>query len=193
MRCRACGQENPVDGRYCNRCGSELSDSITGAAPAASIADAEEILFVLRPTFFFVGVRYMIALLLCLGFAWGYVYWIQNYPDANMPWWGFILAGVLLFLPAFFAHLQRSREVYTLTNHKIEFTYGILSKIRRNIPLHKVQDVTVTRSVGERLLGVGDILIDSAAATGKIPLRNVPEPEKYADAILRQIQRYRSD
>ncbi|MBI4467719.1 MAG: PH domain-containing protein [Acidobacteria bacterium] len=189
MRCPACGQENPAESRFCNRCGSDLVPTLATSAQAGPVAPVEEILFVIRPAFFFVGLRYLIAVLTASAAAWAYATWIDRYPDAELPWWGMLGITSLLFLPAVIAHVQRSREVYTLTNHKIEFTYGILSKIRRNIPLNKVQDVTVTRSFGERLLGLGDILIDSAAVTGKIPLRNIREPEMHADVILRQIQR----
>jgi hypothetical protein len=40
------------------------------------------------------------------------------------------------------------------------------------------------------LFGIGDVVIDSAAESGKIPMRNVSSPEKYADLILRQIERH---
>lgn len=188
MTCRSCGRDNPVESRFCNSCGADLSKSAEGTPPASAIGEAEEILFVLRPTFFFVGLRYAFAVLLSVAAGLGYAYWTQRQPEAAPPAWVMLLAGVIFFLPALLGHIQRSREVYVLTNQKIEFSYGILSKIRRNIPLNKVQDVTVTRSLGERMLGIGDILIDSAAATGKIPLRNVADPERYADAILKQIQ-----
>jgi hypothetical protein len=46
----------------------------------------------------------------------------------------------------------------------------------------------VTQSIMERLLGIGDIVIDSAAEGGKIPLRNIRQPGGYADMILREIQ-----
>ena len=189
MRCQACGQENPAESRYCNRCGADLHKEAADSRPAGPVAEVEEILFVLRPAFLFVGLRYGLAALMCAGVAFLHAYWRSRYPDANVPWWGLVILAIVIFLPALVAHVRRSREIYTLTSHKIEFTYGILSKIRRNIPLNKVQDVTVTRSFFERLVGVGDILIDSAAATGKIPLRNVRDPEKHADTILQQIQR----
>jgi uncharacterized membrane protein YdbT with pleckstrin-like domain len=105
-----------------------------------------------------------------------------------LPWWSVLIVAVIVLIPAVYRHILRQREVYTLTNHKIEFTYGLIAKLRRNIPLRNVQDVTVTQSVFERLLGIGDIVIDSAAQGGKIPLRNIHWPEKYSDMILREIQ-----
>ena len=46
--------------------------------------------------------------------------------------------------------------------------YGIIAKITRNIPLRNIQDVTVTASVWQRLLNLGDIEIESASEAGKL-------------------------
>ncbi len=97
-----------------------------------------------------------------------------------------LVFGLLIFLNPIYHHILRQREVYTLTNHKIEFTYGLLSKTTRNIPLSKIQDVTATSSALERLLGIGDVLIDSAADSGKIPLRKVSNPKSLSDMILNE-------
>jgi membrane protein YdbS with pleckstrin-like domain len=51
--------------------------------------------------------------------------------------------------------------------------------------LWNVQDVTVKRSPVKRALGIGDVVIDSAAATGKITLHNVRNPLRVSDEILR--------
>lgn len=187
MRCPDCGQINPEGSRFCNHCGARLSHA---PQPLASgIADDEQIIFVLRPTVIFVVVRYALAVLLTL--AAGGVYWYVDklYPR-TLPWWVVLIVAAVTLVLALYHHILRQREIYTLTNHKIEFTYGLIAKLRRNIPLRSVQDVTVTRSVLERLLGIGDIVIDSAAQEGKIPLRNIHEPEKYAEMILREIRRY---
>jgi len=148
----------------------------------------EQLIFVLRPTMVFVIVRYLLAVAVTAAAVTLYFYLDTLYPQ-QIPWWTVLIVTAIAFVFPFYHHILRQREIYTLTSRRIEFTYGILAKIRRNIPLSKVQDVTVTRSLLERLLGIGDIVIDSAAESGKIPLRNVRDPEKHADLILRQIER----
>jgi uncharacterized membrane protein YdbT with pleckstrin-like domain len=101
-----------------------------------------------------------------------------------------VIAAMAFILPIY-KHIQRRREVYTLTNHKLEMRYGLISKTVRNIPLRNIQDVTVTATVAQRLGRLGDILIDSASESGKIRLHEVHHPEKYADMILGVLrQRY---
>lgn len=192
MRCPSCHQENVAGGRFCTYCGAPLSAA--SQPQARNLHDQEEIRFVLRPSLIFVMARYTLALVLVLaagGLYWYIGQWYAAKSRPNpLPWWSLLIVAVIVFIPAIYRHILRQREVYTLTNHKIEFTYGLVAKIRRNIPLRNVQDVTVTQSVFERLLGIGDIVIDSAAQEGRIPLRNIHQPQRYADLILREIQRH---
>jgi uncharacterized membrane protein YdbT with pleckstrin-like domain len=85
--------------------------------------------------------------------------------------------------------MLRRREVYTLTNHKLEMRYGLLSKTVRNIPLSKIQDVTVSASFWQRLIHIGDIEIDSASEMGKIILDDIHRSERYANLILDELRR----
>lgn len=135
----------------------------------------------------FVLFRYLLAAGATVGLIVAYVYLEDRFPGA-VPWWIVLLASASAFASPVYRHILRQREVYTLTTTRMEFSYGILSKVRRSIPLSKIQDVTVTRTALERLVGIGDIVIDSAAESGKIPLRHIADPEKYANLILRQIE-----
>jgi hypothetical protein len=58
------------------------------------------------------------------------------------------------------------------------------SKIVRNIPLRNIQDVTVTASMWQRLIKIGDIEIESASEQGKIVLDDIHHPDRYANIIL---------
>ncbi|MQK95506.1 PH domain-containing protein, partial [Escherichia coli] len=60
----------------------------------------------------------------------------------------------------------------------------------RNIPLRSIQDVSVSMNLIQRILGYGDITIDNASEdAGKIVLKNVAEPKKYADLLLKQLRK----
>ena len=96
---------------------------------------------------------------------------------------------LIAFINPVYKHILRRREVYTLTNHKLEMRFGLFSKIVRNIPLRNIQDVTVTASVWQRLLKLGDIEIDSASETGKIILEDIHHPDRYANMILGELRR----
>jgi membrane protein YdbS with pleckstrin-like domain len=191
--CAQCGHQNPEGSQFCNRCGASMArretQRIVRTRAEGSLATDEQIVFVIRPTMVFVVLRYLVGLILTSGLVALYFYAERQW-QGQVPWWAVLITVAVVFLLPIYHHILRHREVYTLTDHRIEFTYGIIAKMRRNIPLSKIQDVTVTRTMLERLFGIGDVVIDSAAESGKIPMRNVSSPEKYADLILRQIERH---
>jgi uncharacterized membrane protein YdbT with pleckstrin-like domain len=52
-----------------------------------------------------------------------------------------------------------------------------------------VQDVTVTAGFVQRLLGYGDLVIDNASEQGgNIVMRNIADPRRHADLLLRQLR-----
>ncbi|MBK7803562.1 MAG: PH domain-containing protein [Chloracidobacterium sp.] len=67
---------------------------------------------------------------------------------------------------------------------------GLISRTTRNIPLRRIQDVTVTTTAMQRLLGFGDLMIDNASEDGgKVSLKNIDSPKEYADILLKHIRR----
>jgi Predicted membrane protein len=171
--------------------------AVAGHAPAPAarrddLAPNETVIFTLRPTLIFVFVRYMVATLILLATA-----ALMGLMHSYKPQWftgtvSFVVilaVGIIAFAPPVYHHLLRRREVYTLTNHKLEMRYGLLSKTVRNIPLSKIQDVTVTASFWQRLIHIGDIEIDSASEMGKIILDDIHYPERYANMILDELRR----
>ncbi len=151
------------------------------------MSQPETTVAVLRPSFVFVGVWYAIAMTLTAA-----IVVVGAFIDAKIwaplapavPWVTIALA-VLMFVIPLWRHLRQLSETYTLTTQKIEVRTGILSRTVRNLPLIKIQDVTLRLSVLQRLLGLGDVVIDSAAGTGRIFLRNVASPQQVSNDILR--------
>jgi uncharacterized membrane protein YdbT with pleckstrin-like domain len=193
MYCNKCGETLPEGSRFCNSCGAQtvaVSVPPQGAVAAATYADEQEI-FVLRPTMIFVLVRYIIAALITIATA-----ALMGVLSSRVQWMTgsvafFVILGVALiaFSNPIYRHILRRREVYSLTNHKLEMRYGLIAKIVRNIPLRNIQDVTVTASVWQRMLNLGDIEIDSASETGKIILDDLHHPDRYANMILAELRR----
>ena len=193
MYCNKCGQTLPEGSRFCNSCGSQTVaqgiGSIDTPAAVATYSDEHEI-FTLRPTMIFVAIRYIIAALIVLAAA-ALMGILSSRINVSGQVAFLVVLGVavIVFLNPIYKHILRRREVYTLTNHKLEMRYGIIAKIVRNIPLRNIQDVTVTSSVWQRLLNLGNLEIDSASETGKIVLDDIHHPERYANQILAELRR----
>jgi membrane protein YdbS with pleckstrin-like domain len=147
--------------------------------------DAERVVFTVRPTFLFIGLGYALAALGAIGL----IVLLATFTSFS-PLYSLLAALPLLLIPAF-RHLKRNSVRYTLTDSKIEIDQGFISRRTRNIPLRNIQDVTVSRTIPQRLLGFGDLLIENANETGgTTSMRNIPDPRRHADLLLRELRRW---
>lgn len=106
----------------------------------------------------------------------------------SFPWWGLaiaILVGLLvLILPLLLVRKNR----YKISNYRIDYEQGLISKRIDTIELWHVDDVQMRQSVIDRMMGVGTINIHSNDATNPVlPLRSLPEPRKLYDAIKQRV------
>jgi membrane protein YdbS with pleckstrin-like domain len=150
-----------------------------------SVADGgERVIFSITPAFYEVGLTYFWAALLSLLITGAVAF-------ASGSLWMAVIASAIIFIFPIGRHIQFRHTVYTLTNIKVEIQSGIFSQTARNVPLRHIRDVTVSETFKERLIGIGDVLIDSDAVEGKIMMNNINSPRRYADLILDQLQRWR--
>lgn len=193
MRCAECGAQLNPNSQFCDQCGAPARDEETriarqlGAVPARyGDDDMETVVFTARPTMLFIKIGYAAAvigaILLTIGFN------LVKFVD--IPWYVSLpLALALLLIPAYY-HLKRNMVRYTLTDSKIEIDYGLIARTTRNIRLAKIQDVTVSASILQRILGFGDVVVDNAGEIGgPTVLHNINNPRHYADLILRELRR----
>jgi hypothetical protein len=75
-------------------------------------------------------------------------------------------------------------ELYTLTSERIKIVHGLIGKDIENFELIRVQDLAVKQSVGERMMGLGDITITGAdPTTPMVVLRNIPQPNDVYETL----------
>src|SRR6266480_4482393 len=200
MHCSNCGSYIAPGVRFCSACGSPANDpEATRIARAQrgipvrlndedDIAvdddELEEVIFTVRPTLIFIKLGYALAVIGAIIL----VILLALIPVP--PYISILLALSLLLIPAYY-HLKRNMVRYTLTDSKVEIDTGLIARTTRNIPLTKIQDVTVSASIPQRLLGFGDVIIDNASELGGTTvLHNISNPRHYADLLLRELRRW---
>jgi uncharacterized membrane protein YdbT with pleckstrin-like domain len=67
---------------------------------------------------------------------------------------------------------------YVFTNERVIMRSGVFSRSGRDIPLGRVNDVSFSHSLFERMLGCGTLTIESAGERGQIQLTDLPQVEK---------------
>lgn len=189
MFCTQCGARNSDEAIYCQKCGTQLeAEEETRIARKGSeeIEDENEErkVFSISPTLMFVKIGYVLA---AIGALFLVALFAMLLPSVTI-WIAIPLAFALFLIPAYY-HLRQKMVRYTLTDAKIEIDEGFIFQNSRNIPLRSIQDVSVSSTIPQRMLGFGNLVIDNASEDGgKVILKNINTPKKYADILLRQMR-----
>jgi uncharacterized membrane protein YdbT with pleckstrin-like domain len=113
------------------------------------------------------------------------VFLYVNYLQAKPGWSAWLLVvPALLFLFPIAGSIRRHFTRITITGDKLRYELGILSKTTRTIQISKIQDVTVKQSLGQRLIDVGLLSIETAGETSRLTINNIDDPRMVADEIL---------
>ncbi|MFX0594143.1 PH domain-containing protein [Melissospora conviva] len=67
---------------------------------------------------------------------------------------------------------------YLFTNERVVLQLGVLSRERRDIPLGRINDHSMSQHFFERLLGCGTLTIESAGERGQSVLTSIPDVQK---------------
>ena len=193
MICSKCGVKNSDEAVYCQKCGFQLEaaeEETRIARPVKIEAEPQEErqIFSIRPTLMFVKVGYAAAVMGAFLLV-ALLATVDDWLNLGISPWIFVLMGLsLLLIPAFY-HFKRNVVRYTLTDSKIEIDEGFISQKTRNVPLRTIQDVVVSSSIPQRMLGFGNLIIENAnESDGKVVLKNINSPKRYADILLKQMR-----
>ncbi len=135
---------------------------------------------VLRPSLKFVKLSYVLCLLLAVALG---VYIKTASPPVEHAVYGFVVPALLIFF-TMIRHVQRRLVKLTLLGDRLRFESGLFSKSTRTIELVKVQDVRVDQTLGQRMVGIGNLSLETAGGTSRIEIDGIDQPQAAADHIL---------
>jgi uncharacterized membrane protein YdbT with pleckstrin-like domain len=198
MFCTNCGADNSETAKFCRKCGESFQaeeetrvaarnpSDVRRSSDQPADADAEVEIFSISPTLLFVKIGYALAAVGALFLAALTSIFLSSFISV----WLSVFIGMLLFLiPAYF-HLRQKLVRYTLTESKLEIDQGLVSRTTRSVPIRRIQDVTVSSTMLQRMLGFGNLAIDNASDEGgKVVLTNINTPRQYADMLMKQMKR----
>jgi len=172
MRCPQCGSNSAPDAQFCRRCGTRLYEP----KPADK---REYALMRVHPAWWhFVGAIVICCFFIVAGFACEVAK-----PSAR----AFGLVLMMLGAAGFAQTALRRRFIsWSLTSERVIENTGILARHRREMELADVRSVDVERRFMQRAMGLGNIIIASAASADyAIRLYDVPDPEGVAETLRR--------
>jgi uncharacterized membrane protein YdbT with pleckstrin-like domain len=77
---------------------------------------------------------------------------------------------------------------YVFTNERVLLQQGVFSRDRRDIPLARVNDHSMSQRFIERLLGCGTLVIESAGERGQSKLEDIPGVERVQTTLYELVE-----
>ena len=78
---------------------------------------------------------------------------------------------------------------YVLTTERLITRVGLIAQSGVEIPLERITNVNFSQSVFERMLGAGDLLIESAGSSGQSKFSNIPHPDEFQTLLYKTRER----
>ncbi len=120
----------------------------------------------------------VVALILTCGVA-GFLLAVLPSGSAHdvLMWIVLIVAAAVIIWFSLRPFLVWLTASYTVTNRRLINRSGVLTRKGRDIPLHRINDVSYERGVLDRMLGCGTLVISDASEEGMSVLPDVPKVE----------------
>ncbi|HUA33978.1 MAG TPA: PH domain-containing protein [Candidatus Binataceae bacterium] len=170
MRCPQCGSELAAGAAFCSRCGTRLY--VPKPADVREYALAK-----LRPSAWQFAHAFVLGAIIIGGGS----FIVYNNHDAWRPGFALVAFGILVIT---FAVIAVRAVSWSITSDRVIERRGYLASRRREMELADIRSVEVDRRILQRLLGLGNVTIASAASADfAIQLRDIYDPEAAAETI----------
>ncbi|MBF6569271.1 MAG: PH domain-containing protein [Candidatus Binataceae bacterium] len=170
MRCAQCGNEMPQGSAFCSRCGTRIN------SPRPS-AQREFALFTVFSSWW-EFTRHIIFALILIGVGVFLLFFHQD-------WWRavpFVWVGGFLMLVM--VAVTRRRNSWSLTSERLIERRGLIATRERQMELADIRSAEIDRRVWQKMLGLGDVIVASAASSDfAIRLNSISDPAKIAETI----------
>lgn len=152
--------------------------------PRHLLTEDEDLVLDLRPHWWFLTpAGALLALAVIFGLA----------ALINDTWWGWFRALVGLWVLGSLGwfgirYLTWTTTNFVVTNERVISRTGVVSKKGIEIPLDRINTVFFNQSIFERVMGAGDLGIESAGEGGRQTFTDIRRPNLVQNEIYRQVE-----
>ncbi len=150
-----------------------------------SLAPGETVLYRARYHWIFYRTGLLVLLLaLLIGAAAFYAYKTAPGDGIAQPV-GYLALGFAALAAFLLAArwIRARQDQFVVTDRRVLRAVGILSREHEQAPVEKIQDITVTQSPMGRMLGYGDVTLETASERGTLLFPAIADPEAFRTAI----------
>ena len=84
--------------------------------------------------------------------------------------------------------LRWQTTTYELTTRRLRMRWGILARSGRDFPLIRISDVSFSHGLIDRLLGCGQLVVESAGEHGQLVLSEIPQVEMVQATLFQLVE-----
>lgn len=85
-------------------------------------------------------------------------------------------------------YIRWTNTYFVITSDRVIFKHGVVSRSGIEIPLERVNNVLFNQSMFERIVGLGDLLIESGGEVGQQRFTDIKDPERVQNLIHSQME-----
>jgi uncharacterized membrane protein YdbT with pleckstrin-like domain len=154
--------------------------------PARLLNDGEVVVVDVRPHWSYLAGP---VLVLAVVIAGGLTAAIESVPS----WADWVAIGVLVLAAAWLVgrYIRWASTSLVVTSSRLISRTGVMARNGREIPLAALTDISYHQSLLERVIGAGDVLLESAGRDGQEVFPDLPRPAQIQQAIAIQVDRMR--
>jgi uncharacterized membrane protein YdbT with pleckstrin-like domain len=150
--------------------------------PRKLLAENEDLVLDLRPHWIALVLPVGAAVLIVIGTILALVNVPDSWPSAVR--WLIVLAGLVLFVAYPLRKLVAwFTSHFVVTSDRLIHRSGWLAKSSMEIPLENISDVRFNQSVFERVIGAGDLILESPGTFGQETFSDIRHPERVQKTI----------
>jgi uncharacterized membrane protein YdbT with pleckstrin-like domain len=110
-------------------------------------------------------------------------------PDEPTYRYAVVAVGILLLLfLSGLPYLRWKTTRYLVTNRRVMARSGIVTRVGRDVPLYRLNDVHFENTLADRLTRSGDLVLESAGEQGQLRFVDVPRVEQVQHGIYRLME-----
>jgi uncharacterized membrane protein YdbT with pleckstrin-like domain len=98
-------------------------------------------------------------------------------------------AGLVALVWLGVRYLRWATTVFVITTDRLVVRSGVLAKHGKEIPLERLNDISVSQTFFERLIKAGDVVLESGGERGQEVVSNIARPFEVQNVIYSEIER----
>ena len=157
--------------------------------PRRLLTEGEEIVVDARPHWIALVGPVVVTILIVVGEILALTHIHGHSGTRSVLRWIVAGAGILVFLIYPVREFIRwATSHFVVTNERIVHRQGLIAKTSMEIPLQRINDVRFHQSILERMVGAGDLVIESAGTQGQEVFDDIRRPEAMQRTIYERAE-----